>query len=364
MSTIGLARKSAEAVGALYKYSTLAPRRRPGDSILLEVNKAVNFRTVRELLIFFESAKHSVYLAAHLGRWSLAAARSLRWHTNTTLLWSGFTSPQAHVVCTDNPNRSFDKLRGCQKLICLRYDYGPRLRLPPRHFAMPLVMHPQIYVQYRGHERLESYRSAPRKIRMAFAGHLDKGYQSSSVREQFGRLTRLEVLDFLKNEGLIRVVSSARELRAALNGPYRHEFLVVTHPLRIDQGEWLQFLSQVDFLLCPPGILFPWCHNAVEAMAVGTIPLTNYPDCFFPSLVHGENCVAFSSYGDLQRGVMEVLNMGEDVVTGMRKNVIEYYDRHLSLARAAARILDSPWETVCLHIEDEREESVPAMVGH
>jgi len=97
---------------------------------------------------------------------------------------------------------------------------------------------------------------------------------------------------------------------------------------------------------------------------VGTIPLTNYPDCFFPSLAHGENCVAFSSYGDLQRGVMEVLNMGEDVVTGMRKKVVEYYDLHLSLARAATRILDSPWETVCLHIEDEREESVPAMAGH
>ena len=72
------------------------------------------------------------------------------------------------------------------------------------------------------------------------------------------------------------------------------------------------------------------CHNAIEAMAVGSVPVTGYADWFDPPLEHGKNAVVFSGTEDLKEKVKSVLEMPEEKIAEMRRNAAEYYDRHLS----------------------------------
>lgn len=74
----------------------------------------------------------------------------------------------------------------------------------------------------------------------------------------------------------------------------------------------------------------PLCHNAIESMAVGTIPVTNYPDWFFPSLEHLKNCIRFTTKEDLIETIKLVLSMDKFQIEQLRKNVLEYYDQYLS----------------------------------
>ena len=42
----------------------------------------------------------------------------------------------------------------------------------------------------------------------------------------------------------------------------------------------------------------PMCHNIIESMAVGVIPITNYPEWFDPDLEHMKNCIVFDDQKD------------------------------------------------------------------
>jgi hypothetical protein len=98
----------------------------------------------------------------------------------------------------------------------------------------------------------------------------------------------------------------------------------------IDPKDWLPNLSKVDFFICPPGYVMPMCHNVIEAMAVGAIPIINYPEWLNPTLKHMENCITFEDKNDLVKKIQYVLDMGEQQVARMRHNVIEYYENYLN----------------------------------
>ena len=355
MNTRVFAKKIVSATVALCRHSALRPNERVRDAVLLDLGKDLSFRSVRMLLILFELGNRHVYLRAHSGRWSLLAARMLRWHRHATLLWRNPRSVQVPVVCSDDPAVSLRDLPGCRKLIRVCYDYGPNLSVNSEHLPLPIPMHPQLYVQYHEQERLHQYRNARRKIRLAFAGNVSAGYHDPVIGELFGKLDRFEILDFLKRARVAREVNSACELAAILDGPYQQQFLILHPELRVSQDQWLRFLSQVDFFLCPPGVLLPWSHNAVEAMAVGTIPLTNYSDLFFPNLVHHINSVTFSSCSDLRARVLEILEMSQEKIEAMRNEVVAYYDAHLCWRRFAGRLLQPDGDTVYLHMSERCE---------
>jgi hypothetical protein len=94
--------------------------------------------------------------------------------------------------------------------------------------------------------------------------------------------------------------------------------------------DWLDTVSKSDFFLCFSGVELPMCHNAIEAMAVGTIPIISYADWFFPALEHKKNAIVFKDEKDLVEKVNEVFQMPQEQIAEMRRNVLKYYETHLS----------------------------------
>jgi glycosyltransferase involved in cell wall biosynthesis len=167
-------------------------------------------------------------------------------------------------------------------------------------------------------------------MRIFFSGD-SKGYTRSRVRYPHPKLPRQAIL----LTALERLGDDALRLRdpallKAPDGAYLHQ-CVIADPdgVWIDAKDWLATLAQADFFLSPPGIVMPMCHNIVEAMAVGTIPITNYPEWFVPPLQDGHNCIVFDGHDDLIAKLRLAMNLSASDIARMKQHAIDYYEQHL-----------------------------------
>lgn len=197
---------------------------------------------------------------------------------------------------------------------------------------LPYAMHPR---QTGGDldEKLARLRTQRRTMRIFFSGDT-KDYGRNRIRYPAPKLPRLEIVNILKERladhvALIQEVP-ARDRLLEDERPYIDRCVIMdTSRIWIEEPDWLDTLARSDFFLSPPGIVMPMCHNIIEAMAVGTIPITNYPEWLRPNLVHMQNCIVFDDEADLIRKVQLALSLNESEIARMRANVIDYYRKHL-----------------------------------
>ena len=198
---------------------------------------------------------------------------------------------------------------------------------------IPYPMHP-LHYDADLPERLNTARENDKKIRIFFSGDTE-GYTRNRINYPTTKLTRVEIVDAILQEMNDRVVpvSDLEGQNKLLEGEYIEKCVIVDNgKFRIDAKAWLETLSKADFFLCPPGYVMPMCHNVIEAMAVGTIPIINYPEWLNPDLIDKVNCISFDSKADLIKKITNVLTMKREEIDEMRTRVIEYYQNNLDPA--------------------------------
>jgi len=220
---------------------------------------------------------------------------------------------------------------------------------------MPYPMHP-LNAGRNVSRDLQALRNTDRRIRIFFSGDIE-GYTRNRIRYPRPKLTRLDIVNTIRERlgERLHVVANEPALECAcVRGGGPQEFVMADpRSFRVDSGKWLETISRADFFLCPPGYVMPMCHNAVEAMAVGTIPIINYPEWFKPSLEHTETCIAFDERDDLIAKLREVLEMGDDRVAAMRRRVVDYYEKHLTAESFVAKVeADRAHKTIVLIVTD------------
>lgn len=211
-------------------------------------------------------------------------------------------------------------------------------------FSDPIIMPYPVHPVHAGPDlraRLEAARTESRKMRAFFSGET-AGYIRNRIQYPKAKLLRTEAMDVLSGalDGGLEVVRDEEALNVLFRDiPYAAKF-VLGQPgaFRVDERNWLRTLARADFFLCLPGYVMPMCHNAAESMAVGTVPIINYPEWFDPTLEHMRNCIVFDDAADLIKQVKEVLRMSHSQVLAMRRNVLDYYDRYLSPSAFVERI--------------------------
>lgn len=105
-----------------------------------------------------------------------------------------------------------------------------------------------------------------------------------------------------------------------------------------DPRNWLRELGDADFFVCLPGSHMPMCHNAIEAMMSGAIPILAYGDWFSPHLREGVECLTYRNLDELRSAIERAMAMDEESVRAMRLRVRYYYDKYLDLAKVAHRL--------------------------
>ena len=203
------------------------------------------------------------------------------------------------IYLFDREDRAIGK-RPWRKKVQVKFDV-----FSPYWFSDPIIMPYPVHPVQTGPDlphRLEGYRRQQRKMRIFFSGDTD-GYIRNRIHYPTAKLPRLDVINAIKdrmgdNVALVEDEVSLASLLAA--DTFVNKFVLVeSGGVRIEAKNWLSTLASSDFFLCPPGYIMPMCHNTVEALAVGAIPIINYPEWFAPGLEHLKNCVVFNDRNDL-----------------------------------------------------------------
>jgi hypothetical protein len=217
-----------------------------------------------------------------------------------------------------------------KKKIQIKFDVFSSYRVTD-----PLIMPYPVHPLLSGADlpvRLEELRKNEKRLRIFFSGDT-KGYTKNRIHYPNTKLPRLKVIETILEQLGDKTIHVKDEtaLKKLFYGDFIKKCIIVdTSKLWIAPKDWLPGLSKSDYFICPPGYCMPMCHNVIEAMAVGAIPIINYPEWFNPTLRHMENCIVFDDQKDLIRKIEDVLEMRQQKVSEMRHKVIDYYENHLS----------------------------------
>ncbi|MBL7982489.1 MAG: hypothetical protein JNL52_11855 [Flavobacteriales bacterium] len=154
-------------------------------------------------------------------------------------------------------------------------------------------------------------------------------YDRPEPRSVFGCFTRTELLDLLRTDHSDRVFEP-ETLAEVENRGLRDIVLLGRQREYIPPARLLDELSRYDLFLAPSGVVMPLCHNVVEAMAAGCIPVLQYPHLMEPPLEHGVNCLAFKNANELNDILEHIPLVSAMEIIAMRKRVLAYYQDHLS----------------------------------
>ena len=339
------------------------------DSILLHLARDVriggyvadiNDRTASNLVRFFGLMGPEIHV--DFGRtdwnqwWRLRYPRQV-W-SPVPQRWSRFG-----LVVTDDPNRVACRY---DAMWTLRYVLAPEPPGDPLACHLPYQMSPMLLMSQGEPRGLDKLRASPRPIRILFAGSTTKELYDrvDYLGGRFGKQTRWALLEHLRSHGRLVEVTSRRELdRLIARGCSSGMVMVDSARVEVSPETWLELLATADFFFCPPGQIMPLCHNIVEAMAVGTIPITNYAEWLLPPLVDSREALVFDTLPSLDTAVGRALAMDRDDIARMRLAVSGYHDEHLDCRRVAKRLAARRHEPLRLTITDEvfhRVEAVPA----
>lgn len=264
---------------------------------------------------------------------------------NVTMTSDMPTNTENSIYLYDQEDKNW-KNKKWQKKVQIKFDiFSPYAYSSHQNSAplmMPYPMHPLQYKENLDHLLLK-YRKNEKKLGVFFSGDM-KGYTKSFVQYPKQKLSRTDVVQTIVAQapGDVLFIQDDSSLAMAFEQNNHNKCVIVnTEKVWVDEKDWLENISRAHFFLCPPGICMPMCHNVIEAMAVGAIPIINYPEWFSPGLKHLHNCIVFDDKEDLVKIIQDVLSMDQEHISNMRKNVIEYYENHLIPAKFISRIESS-----------------------
>jgi len=292
-------------------------------------SQLANFDTARYSYIlcrYFQHAGFNIILKANRYYFRIISKYKKHILKEKYLLVKNCSTPTNTVVLAV-PNQN-------NKTISLTYGYKV-LEKSRYDCIAPYTLHPNFHQSYPSESTFAEYRTSKRRIQVLFAGNTEiNKYNRRELVDEFNVMTRVQVIDFIKNKYKdgknLSLVSDKNVFYEMFTGHTNLTPLVISEA-KCDNKDWLQIVSNATFFLCPPGVYMPWCHNLIEAMAVGTIPILQYADLMVPRLKHLENCLTFSNFEELQHAIDLALKLDQGEVSRMKANVIQYYQNYLSI---------------------------------
>lgn len=238
------------------------------------------------------------------------------------------------LVVTDN-----DTFTDADKRITLDYSvFDPEID-NSRAMFFPIHFHPDFMNQAVETSALNKARSdSKRKIGILFAGNCDKeSYDREETRERFNIHTRWDIFSHLADNfprSDIFIPGNFEDFTQARNSGRLADKLVLIdiNVFKIPQADWFDILEDTDFFIHLPGYIQPWCHNQIESMASGAIPITEFPHLFHPALRNGDNAITYREKDELLDILERIIHgyLSEAEINRLKANVLSYYNERLS----------------------------------
>ena len=307
-----------------------------GNEIFLEQG-----RLLFSLLHVFAKAGYKITLYDNLADKQLDKYGQLVYALPGVQLTDGPTGGvESDLYLFDREDKRIGK-RPWRKKVQVRFDmFAPFWFSDP--IIMPFPMHP--LQADTSPEKLHACRSRQRTLRLFFSGDT-LHYGREWLRYPKLKMPRLPIVNAVMEdmgEDVLIVNDPEAFANLGCDGYTNKCVLAGSSDIRIAPESWLDAVAAADFFLSPPGIVMPMCHNIIEAMAVGTIPVTNYPEWLDPHLQHMENCIVFDDRRDLKARLKLVLQLDDVAIARLRANVIDYYQTYLRPEAFVRRVEGHP----------------------
>lgn len=211
----------------------------------------------------------------------------------------------------------------------------------PGSLLLPFSVYPAL-LQRLDAVALDTLRASVPSVRVFFAGKLygttrDK-HDDDLIPLFYHMPSRQQALNVMferLDAEQFKLVERAAERDALFNPTTQYEPRVVASGVKGSLERWLEEIARADFFLALPGSHMPMCHNVIEALAVGSVPILSYAHWFAPALRDGVDCLLYDSEESLIVALKHALSMSPDKVREMRKQAARYYDAHLAPNRVA-----------------------------
>lgn len=163
-------------------------------------------------------------------------------------------------------------------------------------------------------------------------GNFDEKEYLEIKKTYFNVLSRTELIRFFRQQPYYISILSKEEILSRPDFAQTFAFALKEN-YSIEMHDVRPHLSLFNFFLCCPGVVKPICHNIIEAMSVGTIPLIEkeYADIMYPNLEHKKNALIFKDMDSLKKMIdEEIFSFSTEEISEMRENVFTYYENNLS----------------------------------
>lgn len=316
----------------LARESTINPKLKNHRKIVfVDIEKNHWHRYILMLLLFFEKEGYQIvlrYRFGFFGHWGTKPL--LKWLKTLMIKFSNRTQNHATIILHTYP----DKYKS-DNAFFLSYEF---YKTPfPHELKIPMCAVDTWYVK---NIWFEPDLIARRNISLLFVGNIEKEfYDRAELTEKFNLVNRYQLCKYVFQELPVHRPKNYAELmeldKLGLTVVDRnYGFYLKPHDLA-------QVLQTTNFFLCPPGVVMPHCHNIVEAMSFGVIPLLEYAHEMVPKLEHLKNCITFSGKEDCVAKIKLVLDMPEQDIKHMRREVMNYYVNYLSVNSVVNSIEES-----------------------
>lgn len=198
-------------------------------------------------------------------------------------------------------------------------------------FHVPMSFHPFMYNKGIWNNPVNTGR---KRFNAVFCyGNFDAEAYLDIKRTAFTVETRVDLLAFFQQkENFISVHTKENIISAGDTFEGKYVFAIKEN-YAIAMEDIRELLSYFNFYLCCPGVVMPLCHNVIEAMSVGTIPLIQkeYAEVMYPNLTHRVNAIIFDDLPHLEQLLQhEIFTYPEHEILAMKEHVSEYYRDYLT----------------------------------
>lgn len=268
----------------------------------------------------------------------------LKYHSNFILYWdkyfqklANFKNFELTLLAPKQKRLAISDSNNKQSNIEVRPHYFNEDSSGTFHF--PFTLHPNMY--FTGVSNIPPSFKNKSAFLIGFAGNLDAlAYQDISFKGEiyFSRNNLLRQIEENFPDLLFKPRSYFELIKATNDGSYSEKICIIDRDIfSLNNQEYIEFISACKFSICPPGVKMVYCHNLIESMFVGCVPILQYASLMKPKLHNNFNCLSFNNEPEFLQRIREIIN-DEVNYESISKNVSQYYSQHLAPSAVIAKI--------------------------
>ncbi|MDR2207314.1 MAG: hypothetical protein LBE36_14280 [Flavobacteriaceae bacterium] len=255
-----------------------------------------------------------------------------------------FSNKKNKFSITVSGSEDFLNQQNCDKKILFSIKLFQILPdITDKDFFAPPLLHPNLFfpeTEKKIYSEAFANISQSRPVAAIFVGNVNNvlsndrtdntTYNLDATKKDFNIYTRVELFKYIYEELFENVYlpASYEELTQKIKtGELKNKIVLIdTKVCKIPQKYLLKTLLQTNFFIYMPGFWQPYCHNHIESMLAGCIPVTQFNRFYLNYFQHQHNALLFNEIHELKPLLQNIIaGKYEENLAEMRKNILELY---------------------------------------